>query len=75
MTNCLECKNLTRVFESKLATYLAARSAALYRISTAFAAQQQVDMERAKNDVEEHLLICSFATKVRCLTPVPAFRP
>jgi hypothetical protein len=63
MANCLECENLSRVFESRLSKYLAARSAALYRISTEFAAKQQVDMERAKNDKEEHVLICSFAAK------------
>jgi hypothetical protein len=58
MTNCLECQNLSRVYESKLTRYLAARSAVLYRISTEFAAKQQVDMERAKNDMEDHLLTC-----------------
>jgi hypothetical protein len=52
MTKMLECKNLKRVYEFKLTRYLAARSAVLYRISTEFAAKQQVDMERAKNDVE-----------------------
>src|SRR5438477_12828201 len=58
MTNCLECQNLSRVYESKLTRYLAARSAVLYRISTELAAKQQVDMERAKNGPEDHLLIC-----------------
>ena len=58
MTNCLESENLNRVYESKLTKYLPARSAVLYRISTEFAAKQQVDMERAKNDIQEHLLIC-----------------
>ena len=61
MTSCSECENLNRVFESKLTGYLAARSAVLYRISTEFAAKQQVDMERARNDMEEHQSICSFA--------------
>jgi hypothetical protein len=65
MTSCPECENLNRVFESKLTGYLSARSAVLYRISTEFAAMQQVDMERAKNDMEEHLSICSFAPKLR----------
>lgn len=60
MTNCLECKNLNRVYGSKLAKYHAARSAVLCRINTEFAAKQQVDMERAKNDMEEHLLACPF---------------
>ena len=61
MKNCPECESLNQVFESKLTAYLAARSAVLYQISTEFAARQQVDMERAKNDMEEHLSICSFA--------------
>src|SRR5689334_16894248 len=67
MTNCLECKNLKLVYESKLTRYLAARSAVLYRISTEFAAKQQVDMERARNDMEEHLSTCPLAAKMRCL--------
>ena len=61
MKNCPECESLNQVFESRLTGYLAARSAVLYQISTEFAARQQVDMERAKNDMEEHLSICSFA--------------
>jgi hypothetical protein len=67
MTNCLECKNLTRDFESHLAKYQAARSSVLYRISTEFAAKQQVDMERARNDLEEHQLVCALARHERVL--------
>jgi hypothetical protein len=70
MTNCLKCENLNRVYESKLTGYFAARSAVLYRISTEFAAKQQVDMERAKNDMKEHVLICPLVAKVRCLALV-----
>ena len=70
MTNCRECENLNRVYGSMLANYLAARSAVLYRINTEFAAKQQVDMERAKNDLEEHLLTCPFATNAGCLMPL-----
>ncbi|MBZ5650530.1 MAG: hypothetical protein LAO18_08615 [Acidobacteriia bacterium] len=65
MTSCRECENLNRVFESKLTEYLAARSAVLYRINTQFAARRQVDMERAKNDMEEHMSTCSFAIQLR----------
>jgi hypothetical protein len=64
MTSCPECENLNQVFESKLSNYRAARSAVLYRISTEFAAKQQVDMERAKDDMEEHRLSCHSATKL-----------
>jgi hypothetical protein len=65
MTRCPECESLNQVFESKLTGYIAARSAVLYQISTEFAAKQQVDMERAKNDMEDHQSICSFAAEVR----------
>jgi hypothetical protein len=64
MTNCPDCENLNQVFESKLSNYLAARSSVLYRISTEFAAKQQVDMERAKDDMEEHRVSCRSAAKL-----------
>ncbi len=60
MTRCPECESLNRIFESKLSGYLAARSAVLHRISTEFAARQQVDMERAKSAMEDHQSICSL---------------
>ena len=71
MRNCPECESLSQVFESKQTGYFAARYALLYQISTEFAAKQQVDMERAKNDVEEHLLTCPFAARVKCLALLP----
>ena len=64
MTICQECENLLRAFESMEIRYRVARSAVLYRISTEFAAKQQVDMERARYDMEEHMLICPFAAAV-----------
>jgi hypothetical protein len=56
--DCLECKNLEEVLESRLSQYIEARSAAYYRVSTELAAKKNVDMERARNDLEEHRLIC-----------------
>ena len=56
--DCLECKNLGEAFESGLSKYIEARSAAYYRVSTELAAKKNVDMERARNDLEEHQLIC-----------------
>ena len=63
--DCLICKNLKRAFESRRSQYIEARSAAYYRVSTELAAYKNVDMERAKSDLEEHLLVCVSATKVR----------
>jgi hypothetical protein len=63
--DCLICKDLERAFESRLRKYIAARSAAYYRISTELAAKENVDMERAKSEWEEHLLVCVSAVEKR----------
>jgi hypothetical protein len=57
--DCLECRNLDRIFRRQLILYLEARSAPFYRVSPKLAARQRVDMERAKNDMEEHLFACA----------------
>jgi hypothetical protein len=63
--HCLKCKNLEEAFESRLSKYIEARSAPYYRVSTELAATKNVDMERARNDLEEHQLICVSAAEVR----------
>ena len=63
--NCLECKNLEEAFESRLSQYIDACTAAYYRVTTELAAKKNVDMERAKNALEEHQLVCVFAAEVR----------
>ena len=67
--DCLECKNLEEAFESTLSKYIEARCAAYYRVSTELAAKKNVDMERAKNDLEEHQLVCVSAAEVRQSVP------
>ncbi len=59
--NCSVCKDLNRALESTLGAYTQARSAAFYRVSTEVAAKKEVDMERAKTDLQEHELVCPFA--------------
>jgi len=63
--NCLERKNLEEAFESRLSQYIDACTAAYYRVTTELAAKKNVDMERAKNALEEHQLVCVFAAEVR----------
>jgi hypothetical protein len=58
---CLECENLEEAFESRLSQYIDARSAAYYRVTSELAAQKNVDMERARNNLEEHQLVCASA--------------
>ena len=61
--DCLTCKNLERALESRRREYVEARSAAYYQVTTEFAAHKNVDKERAKNDLEEHQLVCASATE------------
>ena len=59
--DCLKCRSLDHIFRKQLVLYLEARSTPFYRVSPKLAARQRVDMERAKNDMEEHLFICAEA--------------
>ena len=61
--DCTECKNLEEAFESRLSNYIEACSAAYYRVSKELAAKKNVDMERAKSDLEEHQLVCVSAAE------------
>jgi hypothetical protein len=58
---CVECKNLEEAFESRLSQCIDAYTAAYYRVTTELAAKKNVDMERARNDLEEHQLVCASA--------------
>jgi hypothetical protein len=57
--NCIQCEDLRRTFESAHIKYVAARSAEFYQVSTEIAAKKQVDMERARIDLQEHQATCS----------------
>jgi hypothetical protein len=63
--DCLKCGELRQAFEFKLGKYIEARSAAYYRVSTELAARKNVDMERARNDFEEHQFVCVSVAKER----------
>ena len=43
----------------KLAKYAEACASPFYQVSEELAARNQVNMERARNDLKEHLLICT----------------
>jgi hypothetical protein len=60
---CLMCEDLERTLAFKRSKYFEARSAAYYQVSTELAAKKNVDMERAKSDLEEHQLACVSAAK------------
>ncbi len=62
---CLICKDLERTLDSRRSKYFEARSSVYYQVSTELAAQKNVDMERAKSDLEEHQLACLSTAKAR----------
>ena len=56
--DCLKCTNLEHTLEFRLRRYSEARFAPFYQVSTELAAKKRVDMEHARNDMEEHQLRC-----------------
>jgi len=69
-TDCPVCKSLEEACESRLSEYVKARSAAYYQVSTELAAYKNVEMERAKSELEEHRLVCVCASKSRQSGPI-----
>ena len=67
--NCSICRNLEQAFEAGLSEYVDARSSAGYQVSKRHAAEMNVDMERARYELEEHRLQCDSAVRVRVLLP------
>ena len=61
--DCVKCRELRHAFEFKLGQYIEARGASYYRVSTELAAHKNVDMERSRNDLEEHQLVCVSVIK------------
>ena len=56
---CSKCRELKQAFELKLTQYIEARASVFYRVSTELAASKNVDMERSRNDLYEHQLVCA----------------
>ena len=65
--DCLRCKNLKGALEFRHNEYVEARSSAYYRVSTELAAKKNVDMERARYDLEEHRAVCASYTERKLL--------
>jgi hypothetical protein len=63
------CAYLERAYLADLNEYLVARSSAGYRVSTTFAAQKNVDMQRARHELEEHRKVCLAAAGVFRIMP------
>ena len=59
--DCSICRDLARAFEAGLSRYIEARSSACYQVIKSLAARRNVDMERARYELEEHRLVCVSA--------------
>jgi hypothetical protein len=77
--HCPRCRDLERAYEAGLNEYVEARSSACSRVCTKLAARKNVEMERARYELEEHRFVCVSAVRVVALLPEPAvsasFRP
>ena len=71
--NCFACKDLYRTFQRTHTGYVDAYSSPFFKVSTEIAAMKHVAMERAKNDLHEHQLVCPSArfTKREQMTLAP----
>lgn len=70
--DCLTCRNLKQRYEVCLADYVEARSSAYYRVTNQFAAGKNVDMERARFELE-HRSVCVSAPDVIVQLPKRVF--
>ena len=61
--DCLTCRDMERVVKSRHAEYVEARLAAYYRVCTKLAARSMVDLERAKNELQEHQQVCASTAR------------
>ena len=69
--DCSICLDLAGAFEAGLSEYIEARSSACYQVSKGPSAKKNVDMERARYELEEHRLVCVSAASVLALLPEP----
>jgi hypothetical protein len=60
---CLRCQNLEGVFENRQSEYIEALASPFHRVSGEFAAYKSVELERARNELEEHRSICVSAVR------------
>ena len=63
------CNDLERAYAAGISKYMEARSSASYGVSTKLVAFKNVEMERAKSELEEHRLVC--VRVVMAIAPQP----
>lgn len=56
--NCPTCRDLKRAYEAERTDYIEACSSAWFHVYSGIAAHKNVEMERARCELEEHRLVC-----------------
>jgi hypothetical protein len=59
--SCIRCQNLERALEARHSEYKVALDSVCYRVSRTFAAYRRVELERARDELEEHRSVCTSA--------------
>ena len=67
--DCPVCWGLKRAYETTASEYMKARSSACFRVCVDVAARKNVEMERARYELEEHRLGCVSAAMAVALLP------
>lgn len=67
---CRLCENLERALHARTSEFIEASSHASYMVSKDLAAYRNVEMERARAELDEHRMVCLAASNA--FQPLPA---
>jgi hypothetical protein len=59
--SCIRCQDLERALEARHSEYIVALDSAYYRVSTKLVAYIRVELENARNELDEHRSVCTSA--------------
>jgi hypothetical protein len=60
---CERCQELEQAVQAMQGDYGEALASAFYRVNRKFAAYKSVELERARNELDEHRLVCGSAKR------------
>jgi hypothetical protein len=72
--SCSTCTNLERAYIARQGEFIEACASASYKVCTRLAAQKNVEMERARQEMEDHRSVCLIASQIPAHLP-PALLP
>ena len=70
--DCPRCQNLEQALQIRRAEYSEALASVYYRVNRRLAAYKSVELERARNELEEHRLACGYEVKQHEPAPIRA---